>query len=33
VSTHDPAVADRLDERWSMTDGLLGEPVGQGRLR
>ena len=24
VSTHDPAVADRLDERWSIADGRLG---------
>jgi ABC-type lipoprotein export system ATPase subunit len=23
VSTHDPAVADRLDERWEMSDGRL----------
>jgi ABC-type lipoprotein export system ATPase subunit len=23
VSTHDPAVAERLDERWSMSDGRL----------
>jgi ABC-type lipoprotein export system ATPase subunit len=33
VSTHDPVVADRLAERWSMTDGLLGEPVARGRMR
>jgi putative ABC transport system ATP-binding protein len=33
VSTHDPAVADRLDECWSMTDGLLSVPVRQRRPR
>jgi putative ABC transport system ATP-binding protein len=33
VSTHDPAVADRLPERWAMADGrLLGAAVpGVGR--
>ena len=27
VSTHDPDVAARLDTRWAMTDGRLGQPV------
>jgi putative ABC transport system ATP-binding protein len=28
VSTHDPAVADRLAERWPMADGRLTVPAG-----
>jgi putative ABC transport system ATP-binding protein len=28
VSTHDPAVADRLAERWPMVDGRLTVPAG-----
>jgi putative ABC transport system ATP-binding protein len=31
VSTHDPAVAERLDERWSMSDGRVLD--GQGATR
>jgi putative ABC transport system ATP-binding protein len=33
VSTHDPAVADRLAESWSMTDGRLTVPVALGGRR
>jgi len=33
VSTHDPAVADRLDEHWSMADGRLSAPVVSGAAR
>jgi ABC-type lipoprotein export system ATPase subunit len=28
VATHDPLVADRFSERWSMTDGRLAVPEG-----
>lgn len=28
VSTHDPAVADRLDQRWEISDGRLAIPRG-----
>jgi putative ABC transport system ATP-binding protein len=27
LSTHDPAVAARLDDRWSMRDGRLTSPA------
>jgi putative ABC transport system ATP-binding protein len=33
VSTHDPAVADRLAERWPMADGRLTVPVPTGVRR
>jgi putative ABC transport system ATP-binding protein len=33
VSTHDPAVAARLDEQWSMADGRLDVPVESGLRR
>lgn len=33
VSTHDPAVADRLEHRWAMADGRLPELAQQGGRR
>jgi ABC-type lipoprotein export system ATPase subunit len=33
VSTHDPAVAERLDVEWAMADGCLPEPARQGGPR
>jgi ABC-type lipoprotein export system ATPase subunit len=30
VATHDPAVAERLDQRWAMAQGRLGNPEQEG---
>jgi putative ABC transport system ATP-binding protein len=30
VATHDPAVAERLDQRWAMAQGRLDNPAQEG---